>query len=179
METPKKNIAVLGATGSIGRQALDIIRQHPERYHATILSAGSRVDELINLAREHRPRLAVIAREELYPKLHDALAPLGIETAAGPTALAACVEADDVDMVLTATVGYSGLEPTVRAIAVGKDIALANKETLVVAGTLINRLLKTSSSKIYPVDSEHSAIAQCLRGEDSASISRQIGRAHV
>ncbi len=174
MGTPKKNIAVLGATGSIGRQTLDIIRQHPERYHATILSAGSRVDELINLAREHRPRLAVIAREELYPKLHDALAPLGIETAAGPTALAACVEADDVDMVLTATVGYSGLEPTVRAIAVGKDIALANKETLVVAGTLINRLLKTSSSKIYPVDSEHSAIAQCLRGEDLASVSRLL-----
>ena len=173
METPK-HIAVLGATGSIGRQALDIIHRHPERYRATVLSAGSRVDELINLAREHRPRLAVIAREDLYPKLHEALEPLGIETAAGAAALADCVEADDIDMVLTATVGYSGLEPTVRAIKAGKDIALANKETLVVAGTLINSLLKSSSSKIYPVDSEHSSIAQCLQGESPASVSRLL-----
>lgn len=173
METPK-HIAVLGATGSIGRQALDIIHRHPERYRATVLSAGSRVDELINLAREHRPRLAVIAREDLYPKLHEALEPLGIETAAGDAALADCVEADDIDMVLTATVGYSGLEPTVCAIKAGKDIALANKETLVVAGTLINSLLKSSPSKIYPVDSEHSAIAQCLQGESPASVSRLL-----
>lgn len=139
-----------------------------------MLAAGCRVDDLIELARLHRPRLAVIGREDLLPRLRDALAPLGIETASGPTALAECVEADDVDMVLTATVGYSGLEPTLHAIRAGKDIALANKETLVVAGDLVYRLLKESKSRIYPVDSEHSAIAQCLRGESPASVRRLL-----
>lgn len=169
-----KRIAVLGATGSIGRQTLDIIGRHPELYKATVLAAGSRVDDLIALARTHRPRLAVIGRTELLPTLRDALAPLGIATAAGTTALAESVEADDVDMVLTATVGYSGLEPTIHAIRAGKDIALANKETLVVAGDLIYRLLRGSSSKIYPVDSEHSAIAQCLMGEDPSKVNRLL-----
>ena len=173
MNTPKR-IAVLGATGSIGRQTLDIIGRHPELYKATVLAAGSRVDDLIALARVHRPRLAVIGRTELLPALRDALAPLGIATAAGATALAESVEADDVDMALTATVGYSGLEPTIHAIRAGKDIALANKETLVVAGDLIYRLLRDSRSKIYPVDSEHSAIAQCLAGEDMAAVDRLI-----
>lgn len=173
VNTPKR-IAVLGATGSIGRQTLDIISRHPERYHAVVLAAGSRVDDLIELAVQHRPRLAIIAREELLPRLREALEPLGIATACGATALAECVEADDVDMVLTATVGYSGLEPTVHAIRAGKDIALANKETLVVAGDLVNRLLKTSRTRIFPVDSEHSAIAQCLVGEDPASVDRLL-----
>lgn len=173
MNTPKR-IAVLGATGSIGRQTLDIIGRHPELYKATVLAAGSRVDDLIALARVHRPRLAVIGRTELLPALRDALAPLGIATAAGATALAESVEADDVDMVLTATVGYSGLEPTIHAIRAGKDIALANKETLVVAGDLIYRLLRDSRSKIYPVDSEHSAIAQCLMGEDPSKVNRLL-----
>ena len=173
MNTPKR-IAVLGATGSIGRQTLDIIGRHPELYKATVLAAGSRVDDLIALARVHRPRLAVIGRTELLPALRDALAPLGIATAAGATALAESVEADDVDMALTATVGYSGLEPTIHAIRAGKDIALANKETLVVAGDLIYRLLRDSRSKIYPVDSEHSAIAQCLMGEDPSKVNRLL-----
>lgn len=169
-----KRIAVLGATGSIGSQTLDIIAAHPELYRAVVLSAGSNADALIAAARVHRPRRVVIAREELLPKIEDALAPLGIECVAGDDALADSVVADDIDIVLTATVGYSGLRPTIRAIEAGKDIALANKETLVVAGELINAMLKKSASRIYPVDSEHSAIAQCLAGEDPARVSRLL-----
>lgn len=169
-----KRIAVLGATGSIGRQTLDIIERYPDRYRATVLTAGSRVGELIELARKFRPRLAVIADESKLPLLRDALAGEGIECAAGAEALEQCVDADDIDMVLTATVGYSGLAPTLRAIAAGKDIALANKETLVVAGDLVNRRLKESASRIFPVDSEHSAVAQCLAGEDASCVRRLI-----
>ena len=173
MENPK-NIAVIGATGSIGTQTLDIIASHPERYRATVLAAGSRVAELIELARRHRPALAVIADESRHAELRAALEPLGIATAAGPAALCEAVCRDDVDMVVTATVGYSGLEPTVAAIKAGKDIALANKETLVVAGDYITSLLGRSKSRVYPVDSEHSAIYQCLVGEDPATVSRLI-----
>lgn len=173
MENPK-NIAVIGATGSIGTQTLDIIGSHPERYRATVLAAGSRVAELIELARRHRPSLAVIADESRHAELRAALEPLGIATAAGAEALCEAVCRDDVDMVVTATVGYSGLEPTVAAIKAGKDIALANKETLVVAGDYITSLLGRSKSRVYPVDSEHSAIYQCLVGEDPATVSRLI-----
>lgn len=168
----QKRLAVLGATGSIGRQTLDIISRYPERYRATVLSAGRRVDDLIELAATFRPRLAVIGDASLLPKLRSALEPLGIEAAAGPEALCDCVIADDVDMVVTATVGYSGLAPTLAAIRAGKDIALANKETLVVAGELVNSELAKSPSRIYPIDSEHSAIAQCLAGEDKSNVSR-------
>ena len=173
MDTPKR-IAVLGATGSIGTQALEIIGNHPERYRATVLAAGKRVDELAALAARHRPRLAIIADSSLLPRLRGHLEPLGIECAGGEAALEQCVAADDVDTVVTATVGYSGLAPTIAAIKAGKDIALANKETLVVAGNLVNRLLAESPSRIYPVDSEHSAIAQCLAGEDMAAVDRLI-----
>ena len=169
-----KNIAVIGATGSIGTQTLDIIASHPERYRATVLAAGSRVAELIELARRHRPALAVIADESRHAELRAALEPLGIATASGAAALCEAVCRDDVDMVVTATVGYSGLEPTVAAIKSGKDIALANKETLVVAGDYITSLLGRSKSRVYPVDSEHSAIYQCLVGEDPSSVSRLI-----
>lgn len=169
-----KNIAVLGSTGSIGTQTLDIVRRHPDRFAVKLLSAGRRVDDLISQAVEFRPSMAVIADESLYPKLRDALQPLGIETAAGADALADAMERDDFSTVVTATVGYSGLAPTIRAIKRGKDIALANKETLVVAGQLINGLLEHSTSQIYPVDSEHSAIYQCLRGEDIAQVERLI-----
>ncbi len=169
-----KNIAVLGATGSIGRQTLDIIRRSGGAYRATVLAAGRKVDDLIALASEFRPALAVIADEAAYPRLREALAPLGIETAAGDDALVDAVAREDVDMALTATVGYSGLAPTIAAIRAGKDIALANKETLVVAGALIDELLKASPSKIYPVDSEHSAIYQCLRGESPENVRRLI-----
>lgn len=169
-----KNIAVLGSTGSIGTQTLDIVRRHPDRFAVKLLSAGRRVDDLIAQAREFRPSIAIIADESLYPRLRDALQPLGIETAAGAVALADAMDREDFSMVVTATVGYSGLAPTIRAIKSGKDIALANKETLVVAGELITGLLSQSTSKVYPVDSEHSAIYQCLRGEDVSAVERLI-----
>ncbi len=165
---------MLGATGSIGRQTLDILKRFPERYCATVLSAGNRVDDLIALAQEFRPRLAIIGDEALLPKLRSALEPIGIATAAGTEALKDCVTADDIDTVVTATVGYSGLEPTLSAIAANKDIALANKETLVVAGELVNKHLAESASRMYPIDSEHSAIAQCLSGEDISHVSRLL-----
>lgn len=169
-----KKIAVLGSTGSIGTQTLDIINQYPDRFTATILAAGSNVDKLIEQARVHKPNLAIIADENKYPALKEALTPLGIETAAGEQAMVDAMDRDDFSTVVTATVGYSGLEPTIRAINNNKDIALANKETLVVAGELITRLLAKSSSRIFPVDSEHSAIYQCLQGEDPETVRRLI-----
>lgn len=174
MLTSPQKIAVIGATGSIGTQTLDIIGSHPELYKASVLSAGSRVDKLIELSVKHRPSLAVIADESKFGRLREALEPLGISVAAGEKALCEAVVRDDVDMVVTATVGYSGLAPTIAAIKAGKDIALANKETLVVAGSYITRLLKDSPSRVYPVDSEHSAIYQCLAGEDPENVSRLI-----
>jgi len=170
----KQRLAVLGATGSIGRQTLDIVHRCPELYSVTVMSAGSRVNDLIDLAKQFRPRLAIIGREELLPVLRRELAPLGIATAAGDKVLAEATTADDIDTVVTATVGYSGLIPTINAIKAGKDIALANKETLVVAGDLINALLSQSVSKLYPIDSEHSAIAQCLVGENPKDIRRLL-----
>ncbi|MDE6702852.1 MAG: 1-deoxy-D-xylulose-5-phosphate reductoisomerase [Muribaculaceae bacterium] len=169
-----KNIAVIGATGSIGTQTLEIIDSHPELYRVTVMAAGSKVNKLIELARHHRPSLAVIADVTKYNALRDALKPLGIETAAGEHALCDAVCRDDVDMVVTATVGYSGLAPTIAAIKSGKDIALANKETLVVAGKYITSLLEKSNSQIYPVDSEHSAIYQCLEGENRENVKKLI-----
>lgn len=169
-----KNIAVLGATGSIGRQALDIIARSGGRYRAKVLAAGRNVDALAEAAARLRPRVAVIADDSLLPALRAAVGPLGIECRAGAEALAQEAASDDVDTVLTATVGYSGLAPTISAIKAGKDIALANKETLVVAGELVCSLLRQSPSRIYPVDSEHSAIYQCLRGEEPESVKRLI-----
>ncbi len=169
-----KNIAILGSTGSIGTQTLDVISQFPERFSARILAAGNNVEMLISQAVKHRPALAIIANESKYGQLRDALAPLGIEMAAGAEAMADAMERDDFDTVVTATVGYSGLLPTIRAIRSGKNIALANKETLVVAGELVTKLLSQSESTVIPVDSEHSAIYQCLRGEDNSSVSKLI-----
>ncbi len=169
-----KRLAIIGSTGSIGSQTLDIVADHSDRYEVTVLAAGSRVDKLIDQCRRYKPTLAIIAREDLYDRLKTALSPLGIDTACGKDALADAVCRPDVDMVVTATVGFSGLIPTVRAIKAGKDIALANKETLVVAGDIINKLLKHSSSRLFPVDSEHSAVAQCLLGEDPAAVRRLI-----
>lgn len=169
-----KNIAVLGCTGSIGKQTLDIISRSGGRYRATVLSAGSRADALIEAATAMRPALAIIADINKYKQVEEALAPLGIEVAAGDRALAEAVTRDDVDMVVTATVGYSGLAPTLAAIAAGKDIALANKETMVVAGELVTRRLKESATHIFPVDSEHSAIYQCLEGEAPEAVRRLI-----
>ncbi len=172
--TTKKKIAVLGSTGSIGTQTLDIISDYPERFEAYMLVAGRNVDLLIEQSIKYRPHVAIIADESQYSRLHDALAPLGINTAAGAGAIADAMEMPEFDTVVTATVGYSGLEPTIRAIRAGKRIALANKETLVVAGELISRLLAQSPSEIIPVDSEHSAIYQCLVGEKHDEIKRLI-----
>ncbi len=169
-----KQIAILGSTGSIGTQTLDIISRHPDKYRASILVAGSQVEKLVEQAKAFRPDMAIIAREDLYPTLRDSLSPLGIKTAAGSQAVANAAADSNVDMVVTATVGYSGLEPTVAAIRAGKDIALANKETMVVAGSYITDLLRNSKTKIYPVDSEHSAIYQCLRDENPATVKRLI-----
>ena len=167
-------MAILGSTGSIGTQALDIIEAHPQRFKAHVLVAGRNVDLLIEQARKHRPALAVIAAESGYEALSRALQPLGIATAAGAQAVADAMTLAEVDTVLTATVGYSGLAPTISAIKAGKDIALANKETLVVAGDLVNKMLGESTSRIYPVDSEHSAIRQCLAGEHHSAVRRLI-----
>ncbi|MDE5642413.1 MAG: 1-deoxy-D-xylulose-5-phosphate reductoisomerase [Muribaculaceae bacterium] len=172
--TEPKRIAIIGATGSIGTQTLDIAARHPELYRPVVLTAGSKVDALAALCRVHKPRMAVIADESRYADLCRELKPLGIECAAGAEAMAEAAALPDVDMTVTATVGYSGLLPTIRAVEAGKEIALANKETLVVAGALIERLLEKSESKIYPVDSEHSAIYQCLQGEDRDKVSRLV-----
>lgn len=169
-----KHLAIIGSTGSIGTQTLEIARRRPDLYKVESLVAGSRVDDLIAQAMEFRPSLVVIANDDLYGRLRDALAPLGIATASGAEAVAMAAALDNVDMVVTAVVGYSGLAPTIAAIKAGKDIALANKETMVVAGSLINALMADSTTKIYPVDSEHSAIYQCLRGEDVSKVNRLI-----
>ena len=164
-EIKKKRIAILGSTGSIGTQALEVIAEHPDMYEAYALTANNRVDLLIEQARRFMPDAVVIANEAKYPQLKEALADLPIKVYAGADALCEVAEAGPVDMVLAAMVGYAGLRPTMRAIQAGKPIALANKETLVVAGELINALALEHRVPILPVDSEHSAIFQCLAGE--------------
>lgn len=170
----RKRIAVLGSTGSIGTQTLDVIREYPERFSAEVLIAGSNVDRLVEQAREFSPSVVVIADESKYPLLKSALETTGVRIAAGAKAVADAMAEVDFDTVVTATVGYSGLAPTLRAIEAGKDIALANKETLVVAGDLVTRELAKSPSRVIPVDSEHSAVYQCLRGERHDDIRRLI-----
>lgn len=172
--TQLKKIAILGSTGSIGTQSLDVIASHSDLFEATALMAGSNVDALIEQAVAHRPHIAVIADESKYRRLKDALQPLGIETAAGTQAILDTMGRGDIDQVVTATVGYSGLAPTLHAIMAGKDIALANKETLVVAGDIVTAALSASPSRVIPVDSEHSAIYQCLQGEDRNAVKRLI-----
>lgn len=170
-----KSIAILGSTGSIGTQTVDLLRIHPDRFKASLLTAGRNVELLIHQARELRPSMAVIADESRYAELREALEPLGIATAAGSQAIADAMDRDDFSTVVTATVGYSGLLPTVRAIRAGKNIALANKETLVVAGELITGLLAEHPEvEVIPVDSEHSAIYQCLQGESRNAVERLI-----
>ena len=168
----RRNIAVLGSTGSIGRQTLDIIAEYPDRFAACLLVARSSADLLIQQARQFRPRMVIIADEQYYEYVRDALDDTGIEVATGSSTIAQAVTAPDIDTVVTAMVGYSGLESTIAAIGAGKRIALANKETLVVAGELIDRLLKDSTSVLYPVDSEHGAFYQCLMGERMADVER-------
>lgn len=168
----KKKIALLGSTGSIGTQALDVIRQHPDRFDAYVLTANNNVDLLAAQARQFRPDAVVIANEEKYDRLRDLLADIPVKVYAGAQALCEVVEAAPVDMVLAAMVGFSGLRPTVSAIRAGKAVALANKETLVVAGDVITRLAAESRVPVLPVDSEHSAIFQCIVGEGRNQIAK-------
>lgn len=174
MTQERRNIAVLGSTGSIGRQTLDIIAEYPDRFTAWLLVARSSADLLIAQARLMRPKMVIIADEQYYEYVRDALEGTGIEVGTGSHAIAQAVTAPEIDTVVTAMVGYSGLESTVAAIGAGKRIALANKETLVVAGELIDRLLKDSKSVLYPVDSEHGAFYQCLMGERMEDVERLL-----
>ena len=170
----KRQLAILGSTGSIGTQALQVIAEHADLFEVYALTANHNVDLLIEQARRFSPEAVVIADETLYPKLKEALRDLPIKTFAGSDAIAQIVEAQPIDMVLTAMMGYAGLYPTIRAIKAGKAIALANKETLVVAGELITRLALENRVPIIPVDSEHSAIFQCLAGENDNAIEKII-----
>ena len=160
-----RGIAILGSTGSIGTQALDVIREQEDRLHVEVLSAHRNADLLIAQALEFRPNAVVIGQRELFQEVNATLFDEGIKVYAGPEALEQVVEMEGVDMVLTALVGAAGLRPTLRAIRAGKDIALANKETLVVAGELVMAAALQAGVDIHPVDSEHSAIYQCLAGE--------------
>ena len=169
-----RNIAVLGSTGSIGRQTLDIIAEYPALFKAWLLVANNSADLLIEQALKVMPHAVVIGNEALYDKVKQALSHTDIEVHAGAKAIAQLAAHPDVDTVVTAMVGYSGLESTISAINNGKKIALANKETLVVAGELITKLLETSTSVLYPVDSEHGAFYQCLVGERHEDIEKLI-----
>ena len=170
----KKQIAILGSTGSIGTQALQVIEEHPDLYEAYALTANNRVELLIAQARKFQPEVVVIANEEKYSELKEALSDLPVKVYAGTDAICQIVEAGPIDMVLTAMVGYAGLKPTINAIRARKAIALANKETLVVAGELINQLAQQYRTPILPVDSEHSAVFQCLAGEVGNPIEKVI-----
>jgi 1-deoxy-D-xylulose 5-phosphate reductoisomerase len=166
----KRQIAILGSTGSIGTQALDVIREHKDRFEVYALTANNRVELLIRQAKEFMPEMVVIGNKEKYETLKEGLKDLPIKVWAGKEAIAQVAEASPVHVVLTAMVGYSGLQPTISAIKAGKTIALANKETLVVAGELITRLALEYKTPVLPVDSEHSAIFQCLVGEGNNPI---------
>lgn len=174
MNTNIKKIAVLGSTGSIGTQALEVIEENKSLFELFALTANSQVDLLIEQARRYNPEIVVIANEQHYPKLKQALEDLPIKVFAGSDAIAQLAEMDAIDIVLTALVGYSGLKPSIHAIKAGKKIALANKETLVVAGELITDLVNEYKASIIPVDSEHSAIFQCLTGEGNNEIEKLI-----
>lgn len=168
LDSNVRHIAILGSTGSIGTQTLDIIEEYPRLFRASLLTAGRNWRLLADQARKFLPRRVVIADSEVYPYLCEALTGLPVEVCCGPQAIADAVTDPEIDTAVTAMVGYSGLIPTIEAIKARKTIALANKETLVVAGELITRLAERHGARIVPVDSEHSAIFQCLQGESSS-----------
>lgn len=174
MQEGRKSIAILGSTGSIGTQALEVVQANPERFIVEVLTAGRQGDLLISQAIKFKPNTVVIGDEKQYDKVFEALDPHGIKVYAGPKALSSVVQMDSLDMVLVALVGYSGLLPTIKAVEAGKNIALANKESLVVAGDIVTRLAREKGVNIYPVDSEHSAIFQCLVGEFQNPIEKII-----
>ena len=161
----KRHIAILGSTGSIGTQALDVISQHPELFEVDLLTANNNAALLIEQARRFKPNNVVICNEQLYSTVNGALADEDIKVFAGMKSVNDLVQSSTTDIVLASMVGFSGLEPTLNAIRAGKVIALANKETLVAAGSIVTRLAREYNSPIIPVDSEHSAIFQCLQGE--------------
>ncbi|HWZ03915.1 MAG TPA: 1-deoxy-D-xylulose-5-phosphate reductoisomerase [Mucilaginibacter sp.] len=170
----KKHIALLGSTGSIGTQTLDVIRENTDLFGVFLLTANSNADLLIRQALEFTPEFVIICDKNKYQYIKDALAATNVKVLAGIEAIIDTVTHPDIDIVLTAMVGFAGLEPTIAAIKAGKDIALANKETLVVAGELVTGLAKKHGVKILPVDSEHSAIFQCLAGEQENSVEKII-----
>lgn len=167
-----KNIAILGSTGSIGTQALEVIRHNPDRFRAYVLTANSNAELLIKQALEFNPEYVVIAEQSKLDEVKSALRNKNIKVLSGQEELCATLERPEISLVLTAMVGFAGLIPTLAAIRAGKDIALANKETLVVAGELVTSLAKQHGVKILPVDSEHSAIFQCLAGEEQNPIEK-------
>ncbi|MBP5546718.1 MAG: 1-deoxy-D-xylulose-5-phosphate reductoisomerase [Bacteroidales bacterium] len=162
-----KRIAILGSTGSIGTQALNVIRRHPDLFSVEVLCAGSNADLLVQQALEFNPNAVVIADESKYPAVKEALEPKGIKIFAGASSMVDLMEMESIDLVLASIVGFAGLRPTLRAIEQGKPVALANKETMVVAGSIVTAAALRHRVPILPVDSEHSAIFQCLVGEDS------------
>jgi 1-deoxy-D-xylulose-5-phosphate reductoisomerase len=164
-EQQKKGVALLGCTGSIGTQALEVIEAYPDYFDLQVITANNNADLLIEQAKKYHPNTVVIVNEDHFEKVKDALWEDDIHVYAGKDALCQVVEYGEVDVVLTALVGYAGLKPTIRAIEAKKNIALANKETLVVAGELVTKMAREYGVNIYPVDSEHSAIFQCLTGE--------------
>ena len=168
----KKRIAILGSTGSIGTQALEVVQQYPEYFDVKLLSAHSNVDLLAEQARRHSPTSVVICNETRYERLRDHLGNTSVKIYSGVNTLAEVVQSDYIDLVLVSLVGYAGLLPTINAIKGGKEIALANKETLVVAGDLVRSLSQRHQVPIYPVDSEHSAIYQCLIGEENNKLEK-------
>ncbi|WP_159523511.1 1-deoxy-D-xylulose-5-phosphate reductoisomerase [Sunxiuqinia indica] len=168
----KKRIAILGSTGSIGTQTLEVIAQNPDQFEVEVLTANNNIGLLVEQAKKHQPNMVVVANHCRYEKLAEALKNEPIKIFAGKEALEQVVQLDTIDLVVTAMVGYSGLIPTLKAIEAGKHIALANKETLVVAGEIITREALKNKVSIYPVDSEHSAIFQCLAGEHMNEIEK-------
>lgn len=170
--TDKRHIAILGSTGSIGRQALDVVRQHKDRFEVELLTANNSSELLIRQALEFMPANVVICNESKYQEVADALQPHDIKVFTGMDSVCALVRSEDIDIVLTALVGFSGLRPTVSAIEAGKIIALANKETLVAGGSVVMSLAKKHNAPILPVDSEHSAIFQCLMGAAGNPLTR-------
>jgi len=168
----KKRIAILGSTGSIGRQALEVIDRHPDKFELEVLSALKNTGLLIKQAIKYKPNAVVIGMDDLYTRVSEQLEPYDIKVYAGEKSIWQIVEMDSIDMVLIAMVGFSGLMPTIQAIKAKKQIALANKESLVVAGELVTKLVRENKVSLIPVDSEHSAIFQCLAGEDPDRIEK-------
>ncbi len=170
----RKRLAILGSTGSIGRQTLEVVDEYPQQFEVYLITANNSIELLIEQARKYLPEIVIIANKAHYATLRDALADLPIKTYAGADAIADAMSLPDIDIVVAAMVGYAGLRPTIKAIEAHKTIALANKETLVVAGDLITKLALENRTPIIPVDSEHSAIFQCLVGEGDNPIDKII-----